>query len=295
MTYCNSIAVPVRGSISTCLADISQWMSAHHLKLSLDKTELLFLPGKASPIHDLYINIENMVSLALPCYTTPQHPALATDGCSNPIQDTGTWLPCCEWLRILHPGPGPWTNYSSHPTLCYCQTACFSNTRKGAQLLLKKITTVLAPQWWNKLPIDIRLAETPLIFHHRLKIKLFRLHLGPWKWKKQNKKNPSIKLTWFLQLWGCIHMAECNRKLLWINLVPAQACGNWPIREDWDLWKGGLKETGTKTDCFRQTMSRGAAAIDCMRKMCFLNIQESTLVESQNESMNLKMDIICHL
>ena len=32
--------------ISDCLADISQWMSAHHLKLNLDKTELLFLPGK---------------------------------------------------------------------------------------------------------------------------------------------------------------------------------------------------------------------------------------------------------
>ena len=47
--------------ISTCLADISQWMSAHHLKLNLDKTELLLLSGKASPIHDLSITIENFV------------------------------------------------------------------------------------------------------------------------------------------------------------------------------------------------------------------------------------------
>lgn len=40
------------------LCDNFQWMSAHYLKLNLDKTELLFLPGKASPIHDLSINIE---------------------------------------------------------------------------------------------------------------------------------------------------------------------------------------------------------------------------------------------
>ena len=33
--------------IFECLADISAWMSAHHLKLNLNKTELLFHPGKA--------------------------------------------------------------------------------------------------------------------------------------------------------------------------------------------------------------------------------------------------------
>ncbi|KAJ8416557.1 hypothetical protein AAFF_G00358450, partial [Aldrovandia affinis] len=31
--------------ISACLADISTWMSTHHLKLNLGKTELLFLPA----------------------------------------------------------------------------------------------------------------------------------------------------------------------------------------------------------------------------------------------------------
>ncbi len=50
--------------ISACLADISEWMSADHLKLNLDQTKLLFLPGKASPIHDLSINIENSMSPA---------------------------------------------------------------------------------------------------------------------------------------------------------------------------------------------------------------------------------------
>ena len=45
--------------ISACLADISDWMSAHYLKLNLDKTELLFLPGKACPLKDFSITVDN--------------------------------------------------------------------------------------------------------------------------------------------------------------------------------------------------------------------------------------------
>ena len=37
------------------MTDISQWMSAHHKKIHLDKTELLFLPGEGSATHDLTI------------------------------------------------------------------------------------------------------------------------------------------------------------------------------------------------------------------------------------------------
>jgi hypothetical protein len=35
-----------------CLADISAWMLTHHLKLNLNKMELLYLPGKAYPLQD---------------------------------------------------------------------------------------------------------------------------------------------------------------------------------------------------------------------------------------------------
>ncbi|KAJ8378915.1 hypothetical protein AAFF_G00232800 [Aldrovandia affinis] len=45
-----SSLVPAR--ISACLTDISAWMSTHHLKLNLGKTELLFLPAKGSPMID---------------------------------------------------------------------------------------------------------------------------------------------------------------------------------------------------------------------------------------------------
>jgi hypothetical protein len=34
-------------------------MLAHHLKLNLNKTELLFLPGKACPYKDLSIMVDN--------------------------------------------------------------------------------------------------------------------------------------------------------------------------------------------------------------------------------------------
>ena len=50
----------VAAQISACLTDISQWMSAHQLKINLVKTELLFLPGKGCPTHDLTITFDNI-------------------------------------------------------------------------------------------------------------------------------------------------------------------------------------------------------------------------------------------
>ncbi|KAM9492975.1 uncharacterized protein ACWYII_004673 [Salvelinus alpinus] len=36
-------------------------MTDHHLKLNLGKTELLFLPGKDCPFHDLAITVDNSI------------------------------------------------------------------------------------------------------------------------------------------------------------------------------------------------------------------------------------------
>ncbi|KAJ8402194.1 hypothetical protein AAFF_G00370590 [Aldrovandia affinis] len=55
----NIAAVSVH--ISACLADISAWMSTHHLKLNLGKTELLFLPAKSSPMIDALITMEGSI------------------------------------------------------------------------------------------------------------------------------------------------------------------------------------------------------------------------------------------
>ena len=51
--------------ISECLADVSTWTTAHHLRLNLNKTELLLIPGKDGPHMDLLVIIENItVSLS---------------------------------------------------------------------------------------------------------------------------------------------------------------------------------------------------------------------------------------
>ncbi|KAK1798200.1 hypothetical protein P4O66_000693 [Electrophorus voltai] len=45
--------------ILASLTDIASWMTAHHLKLSPSKTELLFIPGTPNPYHDLTVSFEN--------------------------------------------------------------------------------------------------------------------------------------------------------------------------------------------------------------------------------------------
>ena len=41
-----------------------------------------------------------------------------------------------------------------------------------------RVFAVLAPKWWNELPIDIRTVESLHIFRYRLKTHLFGQHLG---------------------------------------------------------------------------------------------------------------------
>ncbi len=79
-----------------------------------------------------------------------------------------------------------------------------------------RLFAVLAPQWWNELPIDIRTAESLHIFCCRLKTHLFRLHLGPWKKKKTNK--------------------QTNKKQLCLLFV--SKCSTWSImkRFSWYTW-----------------------------------------------------------
>ncbi|KAM9442927.1 uncharacterized protein ACWYII_014692 [Salvelinus alpinus] len=60
-SYLTGRSYQVANRISACLADISVWMMDHHLKLNLGKTELLFLPGKDCPFHDLAITLDNSI------------------------------------------------------------------------------------------------------------------------------------------------------------------------------------------------------------------------------------------
>ena len=51
-------ATQVNEKISACLADISSWMARYHLKLNLDKTELLFIPHRTSPLPELSVTVD---------------------------------------------------------------------------------------------------------------------------------------------------------------------------------------------------------------------------------------------
>ncbi len=74
-------------------------------------------------------------------------PVLATDGQLNPIQDTGTCLPCCKWLWYYE---------------------------KGLAMAEQNHSCLLSWQWCTEFPIDISSAETLHIFRYRLKTHLFR-------------------------------------------------------------------------------------------------------------------------
>ncbi|KAM9416124.1 uncharacterized protein ACWYII_024652 [Salvelinus alpinus] len=66
-SYLTGRSYQVVNRISACLADISVWMTDHHLKLNLGKTELLFLPGKDCPFHDLAITVDNSIVSSSQC------------------------------------------------------------------------------------------------------------------------------------------------------------------------------------------------------------------------------------
>ena len=53
----------IEARLAACLKDIVTWMTTHHLKLNLAKTELLFIPGKDCPLTDLSITLDNITVL----------------------------------------------------------------------------------------------------------------------------------------------------------------------------------------------------------------------------------------
>ncbi|KAJ8405654.1 hypothetical protein AAFF_G00316340 [Aldrovandia affinis] len=57
---------------------------------------------------------------------------------------------------------------------CYLRTPGTSPLHTCASHLL----SVLAPRWWNDLPVEVRTAETLATFKRRLKTHLFRVHLS---------------------------------------------------------------------------------------------------------------------
>ena len=260
----------VESRIAACLADISEWMATHHLKLNLDKTELLFLPGKGCPHRDLAITIEDNVvtptrtarnlgvtlddqlsfsahvtSVARSCrfmlYNIRKiRPFLTVETAQVLIQAlvisrldycnsllAGTPASTIKPLELVqkaaarlvynHPKFSHTTSLlrSLHwlpvaariqfKTLVLAYRALKGTAPSYLQALVKSYTpsrplrsatserlvapslrgpcgrstrsrlfSVLAPQWWNELPTEVRTAESLAIFRRRLKTHLFK-------------------------------------------------------------------------------------------------------------------------
>ena len=262
----------VEARIAACLADISEWMSEHHLKLNLDKTELMFLPGKGCPHRDLAITIDtavvtstrtarnlgvtlddglsfsaNIASVTRSCrfllYNIRRIRPFLTekaaqvliqalvisrlDYCNSllagapacdikPLElvqkaaarlvfnrpkftHTTALLRSLHWLPVaariqfktlvlayraangtapsyLQDMVKPYT--PARPLRSAASRRLVAPSLKGPSGRSKRsrLFSVLAPQWWNELPTDVRTAESLPIFRRRLKTHLFRKH-----------------------------------------------------------------------------------------------------------------------
>ena len=57
-------ATQINKKISASLADISSWMARYHLKLNLDKTEILYIPHRTSPLPELSVTVDGTTETA---------------------------------------------------------------------------------------------------------------------------------------------------------------------------------------------------------------------------------------
>uniref|UniRef100_A0A8C4X3N7 Reverse transcriptase domain-containing protein n=1 Tax=Erpetoichthys calabaricus TaxID=27687 RepID=A0A8C4X3N7_ERPCA len=257
--------------ISNCLADISSWMTSHHLKLNPSKTELLYIRGNSSPNLDLAISLDNSVivpsktarSLGVtldeelsfsphisnlsrscryllynirrirPFLTTEATQLLVQtlvisklDYCNSllsglslkatrplqliqnaaarlvfdipkfshttPLLRNLHWLPVAARIRFktltlaFKAKTGAAPPYISALVKQRVTSRCLrtSSTARLEPPLLKRrgrhasrLFAVLAPQWWNELPLAVRTAETLTVFKRRLKTHFFQQHL----------------------------------------------------------------------------------------------------------------------
>ena len=262
----------VETRISACLTDIAEWMATHHLKLNLDKTELMFLPGKGCPHRDLSISIDgnvvsstrnarnlgvilddrlsftaNIAATTRSCrfllhnirrirpFLTEQTAQIliqalvisrldycnsllagAPASATRPLQlvqnaaarlvfnrpkfsHTTSLLCSLHWLLVaahirfktlvlayravkgsapsyLQPLVKPYTPARALRSATSGRLLPPSLRGPGGRSTRSRLFSVLAPQWWNELPPEIRTSESLTIFRRRLKTHLFRKH-----------------------------------------------------------------------------------------------------------------------
>ncbi|KAI4889136.1 hypothetical protein NFI96_015148 [Prochilodus magdalenae] len=258
--------------ISACLTDISSWMTAHHLKLNPNKTELLFIPSTTGPHRDLAISFGN--SLIAPTEDARSlgvildgqlsflaHIANLTRSCRfllyniwrirpflsqeatqllvhslvisrldycnslpaglplrgirplqlvqnaaarlifnlpkfthvTPLLRSLHWLPVVARIRFktlmlaykAKNGPAPPYLMAMVKSQAVPRAPRASSTARLEPPSLRthgrqasRLFSVLAPRWWNELPLGVRTAESLAVFKRRLKTHLFVMHLS---------------------------------------------------------------------------------------------------------------------
>ncbi|XP_062859432.1 uncharacterized protein LOC134321553 [Trichomycterus rosablanca] len=270
-SYLEGRSYQVSSRISACLRDISQWMSAHHLKLNPSKTEMLLIPGDLSPTQDLVISLDDFLirpsdkvrslgvvldnqltfspyianmtrscrfllynirkirpflsreatqilvqSLVISrldyCNSLLAGAPMATIKPLQLIQNAAArlvfnqpkhchitpllrslhWLPVAARIQFktltlaykAKNGPAPsYLRGLIKPRSVPRNLRASSLARleppsrtKGRQA--SRLFSVLAPKWWNELPLSVRTAESLAVFKKRLKTHLFTKHLG---------------------------------------------------------------------------------------------------------------------
>ncbi|KAI3362917.1 hypothetical protein L3Q82_011596, partial [Scortum barcoo] len=127
------------------------WIFAHHLKLSVDKTEMIFIPGKEYPVCDLYINIKNSLE---PSWQLEHHKVLIIPHLDYNLKLVGgisctirslLLIPKGTAKPILYSEPGQTVQSNPSTTFCYLPGGLLVPHCVGAQLSLIKITSVCCP------------------------------------------------------------------------------------------------------------------------------------------------------
>ena len=195
--------------ISVCLRGMQRWMDNHHLKLNPGKMVLIFIPALTSPFSYFFISLgdskmtsprsarnlglvtdnrlslsENITTMTWTCrfllYNIQRIRLFLSLLYSVPFPSNGPVLP-----RLLHLSAGwPPSICRQTPTiLCLPRHFHIMPGTPAVSPSLhmtswSRLQSVLAPQWWNDVLVDIRTAESLTTFKFRLKTHLFSLHLS---------------------------------------------------------------------------------------------------------------------
>ena len=147
LSFPSSYKALIATCISECMADVSTWTTAHHLRFNLNKTELL-MPGKDCPHIKLLVTVENITVSPSP---TARNLGVVLENqlCCTvniPAVARSCRIALYNILRITFSSAGHLTqtrNPSSIPPLNYLSWTSGTAIARSKQKLISKITTLL--------------------------------------------------------------------------------------------------------------------------------------------------------